>query len=153
MSFNPRKWIHLKISSKHFFMPTSYNLDEHTILQSQSATYLRVTIDQKLQWSEHISNTVSKANAANTFLKRNLSGCSSKVEKIVINGKAYTGICFSSLVTLQYTQSDIYKIEMAQHHAVRFISNNFSCTASVTNVCSNVQLPTGHQLSTTDISE
>ena len=42
---------------------------------------------------------------------------------------------------------------MAQHHAVRFISNNFSCTASVTNVCSNVQLPTGHQLSTTDISE
>ena len=32
MSFNPSKWIHLKISSKHFFMPTSYNLDEHTIV-------------------------------------------------------------------------------------------------------------------------
>ena len=65
-------------------MPTSYNLDEYTIQQSQSTTYLRVTIDQKLKWSEHISNTISKANAANTFLKHNLNGCSSKAHKIAI---------------------------------------------------------------------
>ena len=32
---------------KHFPMPTSYYLDEYTIQQSQSATYLGVTIDQE----------------------------------------------------------------------------------------------------------
>ena len=40
-------------------------MNEHNIQQSQSATYLGVTIDQRLRWSEHISNTVFKANAAN----------------------------------------------------------------------------------------
>ena len=45
MSFNPSKCTHLKITNKHLCMPTSYNLDEYTIQQSQSATYLGVTID------------------------------------------------------------------------------------------------------------
>ena len=65
MLFNPSKCIHLKITNKYFSIPTSYNLDEHNIQQSQSATYLGVTIDQKLRWSERISNTVFKANATN----------------------------------------------------------------------------------------
>ena len=83
MSFNPSKCIHLKIINKHFPMQTSYYLGEYIIQQSQSATYLGVKIDQRLKWSEHISSTISKANAANAFLKRNLSRCSSKVKKIV----------------------------------------------------------------------
>ena len=52
-SFNPSKCIHLKITNKHFPMLTSYYLDEYTIQQSQSATYLGVIIDQKLKWSGH----------------------------------------------------------------------------------------------------
>ena len=73
MSFNPSKCIHLKITNKHFPMQTSYYLDEYIIQQSQSATYLGVKIDQRLKWSEHISSTISKANAANAFLKCNLN--------------------------------------------------------------------------------
>ena len=55
MSFNPSKFIHLKITNKHFPMQTSYYLGEYIIQQSQSATYLGVKIDQRLKWSEHIS--------------------------------------------------------------------------------------------------
>ena len=73
MSFNPSKCIHLKITNKHFPMQTSYYLDECIIQQSQSATYLGVKIDQRLKWSEHISSTISKVNAANAFLKCNLN--------------------------------------------------------------------------------
>ena len=54
MSFNPSECIHLKVTNKHSLMPTSYYLDEYNIQHSQSATYLGVTIDQKLKWSEYI---------------------------------------------------------------------------------------------------
>ena len=68
MSFNPSKCIHLNITNKHFPMQTSYYLGEYIIQQLQSATYLGVKIDQRLKWPEHISSTISKANAANAFL-------------------------------------------------------------------------------------
>ena len=123
-------------------MPTSYYLDEYTIQQSQSATYLGVTIDQKLEWPEHISSIVSKANAANAFLKCNLSGCSSKVKKSCYLSMVRPILEYASIVWSPHTQCDIHKIEMVQCHAVRFIFNNFSCTVSVTNMLANLQLPT-----------
>ena len=49
---------------------------------------------------------------------------------------------YASMVWSPHTQCDIHKIEMVQRHAVRFIFNNFSRTASVTNMLANLQLPT-----------
>ena len=49
---------------------------------------------------------------------------------------------YTSIVWSPHTQCDIYKIEMVQCHAVRFIFNNFSHTASVTNMLANLHLPT-----------
>ena len=49
---------------------------------------------------------------------------------------------YASIVWSPRTQCDIHKIEMVQCRAVRFIFNNFSCTASVTNMLANLQLPT-----------
>ena len=121
-------------------MPTSYYLDEYTIQQSQSATYLGVTIDQKLKWSEHISSTVSKANTANAFLKRNLSGCSGKVKKNRYLSMVRPILEYASIVWSPHTQCDIHKIEMVQCLAVRFIFNNFSRTVSITNMLTNLQL-------------
>ena len=121
MSFNPSKCIHLKIINKHFPMQTSYYLDEYIIQQSQSATYLGVKIDQRLKWSEHISSTISKANAANAFLKHNLSGCSSKVKKHCYLSMVRPILEYDSIVWSPYTQCDIHKIEMVQRRAVRFI--------------------------------
>ena len=123
-------------------MQTSYYLGEYIIQQSQSATYLGVKIDQRLKWSEHISSTISKANSANAFLKHNLSGCSSKVKKNCYLSIVRPILEYASIVWLPHTQCDIHKIEMVQQCAVRFIFNNFSRTASVTNMLANLQLPT-----------
>ena len=111
------------------------------IQQSQPATYLGVKIDQRLKWSEHISSTISKANAANAFLKCNLGGCSSKVKKNCYLSMVRPILEYASIVWSPHTQCDIHKIEI-QRCAVRFIFNNFSRTASVTNMPANLQLPT-----------
>ena len=142
MSFNTSKCVHLKITNKHFPMQTSYYLGEYIIQQSQSATYLGVKIDQRLKWSEHISSIISKANAANAFLKHNLSGCSSKVKKNGYLSMVRPILEYASIVWSPHTQCDIHKTEMVQCRAVRSIFNNFSRTASITNMLANLQLPT-----------
>ena len=142
MSFNPSKCIHLKITNKHLSMPTSYNLDEYTIQQSQSATYLGVTIDQKFKWSEHISNVIFKANAANAFLKHNLSRCPSEVKKNCYLSMVRPILEYASIIWSPHTQCDIHKIEMVQCQAVKLIFNHFSRTASITNMLTKLHLPT-----------
>ena len=107
-------------------MQTPYYLDEYIIQQSQSATYLGVKIDRKLKWSEHISSTISKANAANAFLKRNLSGCSSKVKKNCYLSMVRPILEYASIVWSPYTQCDIHKIEMVQRRAVRLLFQSYS---------------------------
>ena len=49
---------------------------------------------------------------------------------------------YALIVWSPHNQCDIHKIEMVQCRAVRFIFNNFSRTASVTNMLANLQLPT-----------
>ena len=49
---------------------------------------------------------------------------------------------YASIAWSPHTQCDIHKIVMVQHHAVRFIFNNFSRTASFINMLANLQLPT-----------
>ena len=81
-------------------MQTSYYLGEYIIQQSQFATYLGVKIDQRLKWSEHISSTISEANAANAFLNVTLVDALVKLRKLLlINGKTNIRISFNSLVT------------------------------------------------------
>ena len=127
--------MHLKITNKHFPMQTSYYLDEYIIQQSQSATYLGVKIDQRLKWSEHTSSTISKANAANAFLKRSLSGCSSKVKKNCYLSMVRPILEYASIVWSPHTQCDIHKIEMVQRCAVRFNIFTISVVQLVLQTC------------------
>ena len=43
-------------------------MDAEIIKQVTSAKYLRITITEKLQWAEHISNITKKASATLGFL-------------------------------------------------------------------------------------
>jgi len=60
MSFDPTKCVHLKISNKQCI---KYYINQHQIEQSTHATYLGVTIDEHLKWTNHVDKIVAKANA------------------------------------------------------------------------------------------
>ena len=55
--------------------------------QEDSASYLGITVNSKLKWSEHISSISSKASRSLGLIKRNLWNCPGKVRE-----KAYTSI-------------------------------------------------------------
>ena len=72
MNFNPSKYECLRISNKSNLPNLTYYIDYTNIQQVEHAKYLGVTIDQKLNWHEHI-NVVKKGNSVLGFLRRNLS--------------------------------------------------------------------------------
>ena len=73
MMFNPSKCEHLQITLKKQPLPSSYNLYDHTIQHVSSINYLGVTINSKLNWSDHITKVVNKANRTRAFCKGILS--------------------------------------------------------------------------------
>ena len=81
MSFNPTKCVHLKISNKQYPSDIKYYINQHQIERSTHATYLGVTIDEHLKWTDHVDKIVAKANATIGFLKRNFSSCNLTVKK------------------------------------------------------------------------
>ena len=145
MSFNYNKCSHLKISNKLLTTTTTYFIDTHEICKSNSATYLGVTIDQHLNWTDHIHKTVSKANAANAFLKRNIRSCPITVRKMCYMAMVRPILEYASIIWFPHTKSGVHKVEMVQRRAVRFIMNNYSYSASVTNMLTQLNLPTLQQ--------
>ena len=63
MSFNPSECVHLKISNRHHLLATKYYIGQRQIDQSPQATYLDVTIDEHLKWTNHVDKIVAKANS------------------------------------------------------------------------------------------
>ena len=79
MNFNPSKCECLRISNKSNLPNLTYHIDYTNIQQVEHAKHLGVTIDQKLNWHEHINNVVKKGNSVLGFLRRNLSTTSFRV--------------------------------------------------------------------------
>ena len=96
MSCNPSKCVHLKISNRHYCSATKCYIGQHLIEQSSHITYLGVTIDEHLKWTNHVDRVVVKANATIGFFKRNLSKFlyfNSQNELLPYHGPANFGLC------------------------------------------------------------
>ena len=137
MSFNPTKCIHLKVSNKQCPSDIKYYIDQHQIEQSTHATYLGITIDKHLKWTNHVDRIVANANSTIGILKRNFSSCNQIVKKN----------CYLTMVRpildyawSPYTQVNIQKLEMVQCQAIRFIMNNYSHLSSVTEMFNRLNL-------------
>ena len=87
MQFNPSKCNIICISNKQRAPQRSYFFCGSKFEQVDSASYLGVTVNSKLKWSEHISSISSKASRSLGLIKRNLWNCPRKVRET-----AYTSI-------------------------------------------------------------
>ena len=69
------------LTNRHHLLATKYYIGQQQIDQSPQATYLGVTIDEHLKWTNHVDKIVAKANSTIGFLRRNLSSCNPSVKK------------------------------------------------------------------------
>ena len=75
MSFNPDKCEYLKITFKHIIQ--LYTINNIKIKEVSSASYLDITINHHLTWSNHTDNICNKALSVKAFLQWNLTSCPS----------------------------------------------------------------------------
>ena len=107
-----------------------YSISE-TIFVLVKSKYLGVTTASDLRWNKHIDIITSKANRTLGFLKRNL-----KINSTALKSTAYKTLIRPSLeyactVWDPYTQRNIYKLEMVQRRAARFVLGRYNNTSSV----------------------
>jgi len=104
----------LRIKNKFFPIITTYNMESKMIKQVSSVNYLGITINEKLQWSEHVFNVTNKANSSLDFLRRNLKGCSPYIKSSCYKSFVVPIIEYGSTVLDPHLHKDINKIENIQ---------------------------------------
>jgi len=132
MSFHPDKCSVLRITRNKSTKIFNYKLRGHILNTETDSKYLGVTINNKLQWNNHIDNMCNKANSSIGFLRRNL-----QIPQPHIKAAAYTTLVrpqleYSASVWDPHTKEKQRQIEMVQRRAARFVCNNYSRKASVT---------------------
>ena len=110
-----------------------------------NVTYLGVTINEHLSWSNHITNITKKANATKGFLQRNISSCPSSIKEICYKLMIRPILEYASTVWAPHLQKDILKLESVQRRSARFVLNDFASLSSVTNMLQKLRWPTLEQ--------
>ena len=134
MKFNPSKCKVLCISNKKDPPMRNYEFCGSTLEQIQSVSYLGITINDKMKWSEHISNVMSKASKTLGMAKRNFWNCPKNVKETVYSTIIRPRLEYAHIVWIHILKKDIKMLEKDQRKAARFCLQNYATTASVTDM-------------------
>ena len=141
MQFNPSKCHIICILNKQRPPQQSHFFCESKLEQEDSASYLGITVNSKLKWSEHISSISSKASRSSGLIKRNLWNCHRKVHET-----AKTSIVRPKLECASVLWDPHYEKELQPwrelRKAARFCLQTFDKTASVTDMLSDLKWDT-----------
>ena len=142
MQFNPSKCNIICISNKQRPPQRQYFFCGSKLEQVDSASYLGITVNSKLKWSEHISSISSKASRSLGLIKRNLWNCPRKVRETAYTSIVRPKLEYASASWDPHYKKDISTLERVQRKAARFCLQNFSKTASVTDMLSDLKWDT-----------
>ena len=142
MVFNHHKCEFLRITIKKHPTLYKYYIQKKEIKEVIHAKYLGVTLSHNLSWSEHINQITSKANRIKGFLQRNLHKCPSITKSNCYKAMVKPILEYAAVIWSPHTQRDINMIERSQRQAARFVMNNFSPYASVTQMLISLNWPT-----------
>ena len=130
MAFLPEKCELLRITKKHSPIDATYKLQEHVLRQLDCKTYLGVTIQKTLCWSDHVQYIYTKAINTLSLLRRNMGSCPRSVKETCYNSLVRSQVEYSSTVWDPYTAENIAKLESIQRRAAKFVTNNYKRIAT-----------------------
>ena len=135
MKFNPSKCYILSTCKKqepqfHHF----YTLCGEVLVHQNNNPYLGVLLNSNLNFSNHISNILVKANRTLGFISRNLKRCPTKLRATAYQSFVRPKLEYASAFWDPYHQKDIENIEKVQRKASRFVYKDYSRQTSVTSL-------------------
>ena len=100
-----------------------YSMNNPVIKTINSTAYLGLTINNKLQWSEHINNITSADNRMLGFLSRTLRKCPQKLKEKAYKTTVRPKLEYCAAIWDPHQEKYVDKIEMVQRRAARFVKN------------------------------
>ena len=135
MSFHPDKCVVMHITrARKNEVTTCYNLRGHHLHTVDSAPYLGVELDNKLNWSPHINKVTTKATRSLNFVRRNLRVTSQKVKESAYKSLVRPTLDYCCAVWNPHEAQHIHQLEMVQRRAARFVMNRYHNTSSVSSM-------------------
>ena len=102
--------------------------------ETDSAKYLGVVLDSKLEWKHHISNVLKNCNGTLAFLKRNLSKSSESIKKKCFTTLVRPKLEYACAIWDPHCKTHIESLEKVQKRAARFVTNNYKMESGNTKV-------------------
>jgi hypothetical protein len=141
MQFNASKCQLLRITKNRKPIQASYSIHNHELELVDSAKYLGVHIDSKLNFNKHVDTIVKKANSTRAFLSRNISHCGRKIKSTSYKTFVRPIVEFASSSWDPHTQRNTKKIEQVQRSCARFVTGNYDYPSSVSTMVQELQWP------------
>ena len=141
MDFHPQKCSTLCTSKKSTKLTPAYTLHGHTIENVASTKYLGVTIQENLNWNDHITTTCKKANKTLGFLRRNLKIGNKKVKETAYKTLVRPILEYASPVWDPHQVDDTDSIDKIQRRAARWVNNRFRRTSCVEKMIEDLKWP------------
>ncbi len=82
MDFNVTKCYLMTITTKLKPNVSQYQMFSHPLTRVNSTKYLGITVDSRLNWSDHINNVTAKSRKTLSMTNRTLNPCTQQVKKI-----------------------------------------------------------------------
>ncbi len=142
MEFNPSKCQLLRVTNKRNPIVAQYSIHGQILECVESAKYLGVSIDSKLNFNSHVDAITKKANSACGFLSRNLRKCSRKIKAASYTTYVRPTVKYASAAWDAHTQWNIKKLEQTQRNAARYVNGDYELTSSVTTMLHELKWPT-----------
>ena len=79
MKFDAKNCNIMRVSRSRKPLQHFYSLGNEILQEVSDAKYLGIQIDNKLDWSKHISTVAARGQSKLAFLNRNLKGCPKKL--------------------------------------------------------------------------
>jgi len=125
MEFHPGKCNLLRITNKISPINFTYNIHNVPLSQVDSAKYLGVLIDSKLNWKKQYSYVINSCRQTLCFIERNLPKASAKVMETCYKTLVRPKLEYAGAVWDPHHQIHIQSLEKIQKAAARYVTGNY----------------------------
>ncbi len=117
MKFNPEKCFVLKVTDSHNPKTHSYNLNNTTLQETDSHTYLGVEISNNLKWNKHIDHITARGKRSLGFIRRNLHSCTQDIKNLAYRSLVRPLLEYCAPVWDPHTSDLVHQLEAVQRRA------------------------------------
>ena len=126
MKFNPGKCKVLCVSTTKDPPQRKYSFSNTELEQVESVAYLGITLNNKMKFSEHVSNTASKASKLLGMARRNFWNCPKHVRETVYKTMVRPKLEYACEAWDPHYKKDIKTLEKVQRKGARFCLQNYA---------------------------